>query len=509
MLRLILCLFFLTWSAAPVAVLGFAKPVERMGNTEVGPLSPVFSRLVSGDGEQLASLSSAILERSRLTSLAITLKNAFLLYGFDHVDTDDLVSGRDGWLYYKQQFYPVPCEDRLRGNFYHFSANKAATLRAFAETVGMDVLYSVSPNKATVHPEGLTEAMASVVGCNLETQSELRDSFRSRLPEVMFHDDVMHKGAATGDIFFFKKNTHWNKIGYILAVRQLRGWFGEEALPPITVSTSDTEKRVMSTTKNMLLLDYVEEAPLPDSRSVNVILDRPIQSPGRSVIVYDSFYDFYPETKTVFGSNAELFYMNEDEQMARLPSALSSIPDKLVFNSVERASAIRFLGQLGADGPYMKPILAENMRRAEEICDFAPDLARLAFDNISLQNFEEIDGGFRSTTGDPIFVLTLPEQGEGHVCLRMRFASSKAGHLQLHFPPLEGQSSGALWEGGRHLLLNVSEGENVYELILPRFRENKVVRVDPVQEAGVFISGAEFWSTAVAPKSDQTAVTSP
>ena len=62
------------------------------------------------------------------------------------------VSGVDGWLFYKPQFNSGKC---LSGEYLGRVLDGVTAMRTVAKAVGIDLRFSVSPDKSVVHPEKL------------------------------------------------------------------------------------------------------------------------------------------------------------------------------------------------------------------------------------------------------------------------------------------------------------------------------------------------------------------
>lgn len=480
-MRILTIILFCIWLIVPAASLFVFDRNETIGNKPVKTLANAKARLLSGDAENLEYVMDAIFERSAVTFQAIRAKNALLFYGFRHIDTDDLVSGRDRWLYYKPQFMLSECEPGYYDRQIEVAANGAAVFAAMADVVGTRVIYSLSPNKVRVQPEGVDRRVLAYAGCQAQNEEALDRIFAEFMPEAIFHYRVMPKDAAPPQGYFFRNNTHWNFVGFTNAMYQLKHAIeapAEPYTPPVLdVSETKVERRSMSTTSNMLLLDMNEKGPLFETPPFAPSSpDWPIKVDGLAVVVHDSFYAFYPELTSAFNSETKLIFRNLPSEEKRVISEFSKNPDLIVFNAVEREMLKHFDGPWGARGVYFEPILDLVMARARRECDFR-----------NIPRLREIDWqGGASTAGDeitaeknfPDFLVQLPET-DGEVCLRISYSAEAARAVDILLPPLANQNTDALWSFGRFFSVPGTKGDNTIVLILPQDMRANQIRVRP------------------------------
>ncbi|WP_203291715.1 hypothetical protein [Maricaulis parjimensis] len=497
--RTILISLFVMWLVAPVAALFVFDRNEYLGNRAVPSIENALGEFQSFELSAFSRLSDAVLDRSIVTSRAITVRNSISFYLLRHVDTPDLISGSDGWLYYKPQFTFPNCEAGSYDRSFIIAANAAAVYEAMADTVDMSVYYSVSPNKSRVQSEGVDRRVNYYAGCHFQNVEVLQGVFEDRLPSLIDHGRVMLGGDGSGEQFYFRNNTHWNLLGYTLAMIQMKSVIEEGGDPivngNILLSDSFDENRLMSTTQSMLSISHYERGPVPASDPFFDDESRwPIAYEGSALVVHDSFYAFYPFTGTVFGDQADIVFQNVPSQRSRIIPALSRSPNLVVFNSVERSMIRRFSGDWGAHGDFFGPVLGRVQERARSDCAFdAPTRVPMSALSSGV-TLDERDLVVSRSDGELRLNLPVSDQP---VCLRLDFNAPSAFRIRFILPPLQGQSNVPRFEIGRYFEVEAASGHNDIRLLLPRSLGYPQLRIRLAAEQGDVLSNFEVYTATL------------
>lgn len=476
-------IIFLVWLASPISALLIFDRNKSIGFNRVKDFDKVSEKLLTTNGVKY--LSDGLFERSKATSLSIKLKNGVLFYLFSHVDTDKLISGDDGWLYYKPQFMLSDCDAEHYKRQLQVAGNSAALFAQIADTVDIKVVYSVSPNKARVHPEGISKSVLAYANCHTENEPLFDTYLKNRIPSLVLHHEAMQRDDIPSDnYYFFKNNTHWNILGYSKAMLQLKEkletGFLEQNNSILDISDSLYELRNQATTKNMLLLEVLEKGPVlkPDIFSPEVDSNLwPIEFEGNALVVHDSFYAFYKNTDLVFGDKAKLINNNIKSQRALIIGEIEKKPNLVVFNSVERFAINRFATEWGARGAYFKNILKMNLDKAKKECVYDENQASvnlIPFNKQGIYNNETVSG----LKDNPRFALNIPKT-MNTTCLNLTLHSPRPTTIDILFTPLSGQVDVVSYELGRFLSIPVQRGSNSIDLILPKGLESNQIHIRP------------------------------
>src|SRR5262249_2305458 len=128
------------------------------------------------------SLGHAMLERSIATRTAIWLKNNFDYKVLHQVDTELIVSGRDGWLFYKREFWDGQC---LKAHKLRALLARIDVMTDMAKAAGLDFIVSVSPDKSWVYPEKLAPQYHRYWKCKATSSALWRRLARTEAPRLI------------------------------------------------------------------------------------------------------------------------------------------------------------------------------------------------------------------------------------------------------------------------------------------------------------------------------------
>ena len=265
------------------------------------PKFPSAMQLVKGEAGAFDALGSAVLRRSAITPVAISLKNSFRDRVLHRVDTDALVSGRGDWLFYKEEFWGGSCISP--GEFLRSLAEIDA-LTEMANAAGLAMVVSVSPDKATIYPEKLLPTDRRYWNCKRENGKLWRRIAASEAPLLIDHAvpllSAKHKDPKRQ--LFFHGDTHWTPYGAALGLRQmLKALFPDKPVDTARLAVTGMSSR-RGDMRNGMLLEYGEE-PVEklDDGIANVVQDR-----AKTAILVDSFYGLISDQLARVFPNSEL-----------------------------------------------------------------------------------------------------------------------------------------------------------------------------------------------------------
>lgn len=144
-----------------------------------------------------------------------------------HVSAEeDVVLGRDGWLFYAETVDDYLRTNPLTGRQLWASAHTLALVQEYVQDRGARLLFTAAPNKATLYPQYLP-----YVGTPLEAEGNL-----DRLIPLMEEEGVPWadlRGALQYPHFatYFPRDSHWNTIGAALAQQALLSALDKEHQP--------------------------------------------------------------------------------------------------------------------------------------------------------------------------------------------------------------------------------------------------------------------------------------
>ena len=187
--------------------------------------TPDLNALFDDAPEARKTLGDFVLDRSVVKREAISLHNRFLYGVVGYIDTPFVVSGRDGWLFYKPELFNGAClsEASATRSLAHID-----TMVDVAAAAGIRLVIAVAPDKSIVYPEQLHPRARAYWKCRAESGAVWRRLASSRSPAVV--DLAAPILAAKDDypaLMYFRTDTHWTRLGAAVAIRQLIGFFAD------------------------------------------------------------------------------------------------------------------------------------------------------------------------------------------------------------------------------------------------------------------------------------------
>jgi len=463
---------------APAVVWLVGGPVAPFEARRQAP-PPTALAAVGPDPAGREQLSDALLERSAVKREAIRLRNRVLWRVFGFADTDVVVSGAAGWLFYKPQFERWACEraERLDQGF-----ERLLLLADLAAAAEIDFTAVIAPNKASVQPNAMGGRAALYTECYYERERVLR-ALAEAAPQGRIIDHARLFNFWTGDREPYRRlDSHWEPDAGTLGLNQLIAEAPFEIGAPAPTEPL-TEVQEEADLANRLLLftepERVFYTPL-ETRS------RPAGGPRRVTFLHDSFYARISDQADTFlpaSSRLDLRYATPDQVQAELSDA-----DAVIYQRVERHLADTLLDRRRFDwgSPFGDWMFAQVETRAQQRCDWSR-----ALDLMSPQNAPRIrkmgmtiaPGGFAtSDAGNPRLHISPPEAWRGApICLRVRIETEEPESTWLFF-------SGAFlregYTGGRSIRWPTTRGETT--LIMPDRDPSRPFRFDPVRNARSF-----------------------
>lgn len=443
-------LLFVLFLLAPVAALLIFGVVDDYGRAQTK--FPPLGKVLLGKKGRFDQFGDAVLERSAAQRTAIWLRNwtGYRLVGF--VDNETLISGNDGWLFYRREFNGGRCIDEQ---------DTARRLRVVAAVLdvgraaGVDMVFSMSPDKSTIYADALSSTVRGYWKCRAESSAALRRLIAQELPDLIDHTGPLRaERARHPDIpLYYVTDTHWTPYGGEVALRQLLAALYPDAhIPPVRWSGATAGKK--TDLARLLLLQVEEQAPVAEpllARDLALPRDR---AAIKTLIVHDSFYlrirpeilDAFPDplTMLIFDQSARL----RDERLSA---------DRLIINVVERKFLLdRDLMTWDEDVPIA--IMKRNMERAQ---------ACGAFDTAA------VPAGEMSAPR----AIAIRPVASGHLpCLRLSVTAKTQATVVIALPDPE---TGA-FEPGRTLEHTVMPSTRTIAFVLPGYAAGPGVRISVV-----------------------------
>ncbi|MEO1676012.1 MAG: hypothetical protein AAFR72_11400 [Pseudomonadota bacterium] len=482
---------FVIFLSLPLAFRVIAPLTEPYGRKPFTP-QPTLSALANNEpSDVFETFSNAQFERSIAVKTAISLKNKAQYHLLNYLDTEQVISGTDGWLFYKPQFLDGTC---YRDQRLSFLGHRIQTFVSMARTVDIPVDISMSPDKATVYPDRLHPRSRWLTACHSANSTKLRTIMRARVPDLIDHYDAIipHKG---NDKLYYQTDTHWTEIGATYALRQLANRMlsvPEDDQQSILDDFDIGETKKVTDLAAISLLGQPEKLISLSDRSREHIKTSLLKIRKEVVFIHDSFYGtlqvfkFFPKARTFNRGN---------KTMARLlvSELKGNAAKRLVFNAVDRNFVSRMEHYFVSAPKVMDAVTARNGALAKQICPARAQQDQYPH-SVQYRNMvprQEPNamprgrGKFTATTNDPILILQTKEPIRGQ-CLKISIEVAKADRVKVYLPPFHRTTDVRPWEEGRTLTYRLKPGVNDIHLVLPRNLRGHKLRIDPINTKAPF-----------------------
>ena len=218
----------------------------------------------------------ALVGRYRMINLNTSISK--LLTGGTYMESNEVLLGKDGWLFYKATGDGTPLYDYMGIN--HFSEEELAkvydNLVAIGDGVsarGMDVIFMTVPNKEQVYSEYMPDTVDKINDkSRLDELTEYIESKGGLIADRYCYVDTSKVLRSCKDTYplFYRTDTHWTECGSYLALMELRRAMDQRVTPIDEVVFTDKGGFVGDLAKISGSRDeYSDVNPVIDASSIN------------------------------------------------------------------------------------------------------------------------------------------------------------------------------------------------------------------------------------------------
>lgn len=218
----------------------------------------------------------ALVGRYRMINLNTAISK--LLTGGTYMESNEVLLGKDGWLFYKATSDGTPLYDYMGIN--HFSEEELAkvydNLVVIGDGVsarGMDVIFMTVPNKEQVYSEYMPDTVDKINDkSRLDELTEYIESKGGLIADRYGYVDTSKVLRAYKDTYplFYRTDTHWTECGSYLALMELRRAMDQRVTPIDEVVFTDKGGFVGDLAKISGSRDeYSDVNPVIDASSIN------------------------------------------------------------------------------------------------------------------------------------------------------------------------------------------------------------------------------------------------
>ena len=158
-----------------------------------------------------------------LRTQAITADNRLMSTVFGVSDTQSVVAGKNGWLYYASTLDDYLGRNTLQKQDAQALVYNLEILRDYAESCGSEFLLTVAPNKNTLYPNHMPYYYL---------QNTTVAHNRDLLHAALAHSDIAYCNlfdvfGAAQQTLYLKTDSHWNNTGALLAYNTILDTLGK------------------------------------------------------------------------------------------------------------------------------------------------------------------------------------------------------------------------------------------------------------------------------------------
>ena len=361
-----LCLLLLLLALVPVLGLFAFGPSEALAN-ERPAAKPKLFRAGQINLDVLSEMADYISGRFFLRPQLITAGSAVQAKLFGESASDDVVLGKDGWLFYAETLADFQGTNPMTARELFCAAKNLSLLQEYCEKNGTQFLFVCAPNKNTIYPEYMPEQYRKTdVVSNLDRLEAALDSVG------VSYCDVRETLTGRETLTYYKTDSHWNGYGSHLAAAGIlntlgKGGVSEEALAAKThpgdlygmLYPASSKVEAAPALERARTFSYASDVRGPDDQ----FIETQSNEDGTLFVFRDSFGNaLHEDLAEAFGEAGFSRAMPYDA------SLIETMPDVLIAEIAQRN--LRWLAQ-------RPPLLPAPERSAPERPEISAQAARV------------------------------------------------------------------------------------------------------------------------------------
>ena len=226
---------FLLLCLVPLAGLLLLDAQKAAGNQVLAAAPSLTKRDGSWNENILSDVSDFVSDHFAFRQELLTLRARLTASVFGESATDQVILGREGWLFYADTLPDYEGTAPLSERQLFAAARTLALVQEYAETRGTAFLFTVAPNKNTLYPSYMP------VRYEKTAQSSNWTRLMAQLDaQGVAYVNLLPVLAACDVPVYYRTDSHWNDYGAALAsdaIVKALGGAGTLAQEPFTAST--------------------------------------------------------------------------------------------------------------------------------------------------------------------------------------------------------------------------------------------------------------------------------
>ncbi len=198
--------------------LGFFFPSQAGANEQLAAAPALQNKDGSWNENFLADTADWFQDHFFGRQRLISTNNYLTAHIFGTSASDDVILGKDGWLYYAPTLPDYNDENPLSDRQLFSMANNLALMEEYCLTSGRQFVFTIAPNKNSLYPQ----AMHSAPAANSNAQ-RLLAALKARGVTTA---DLYAAFGAENEVLYFAHDSHWNSKGAALGADTVLSAFG-------------------------------------------------------------------------------------------------------------------------------------------------------------------------------------------------------------------------------------------------------------------------------------------
>ena len=208
----------------PLAGMAFAGPGQSIGNEGAVPWPSLFDSDGSVNQDFLKEAGDYFEHhfafRSELITADAVVQERVLLSS----NTEHVITGSDGWLYYASTLSDYLGRDTLSERGLYNLAHNLRLINDYVEGRGAKLLFMIPPNKNSLYGEHMPY-YDSLPYRSAQTRERFRSAFDG---EGVRYLDLFELFLSQEEVLYFREDSHWNSKGALLVYREAMQRLGKE-----------------------------------------------------------------------------------------------------------------------------------------------------------------------------------------------------------------------------------------------------------------------------------------
>lgn len=281
------------------------------GSSGANEVLSALPALRDGEGgfhaDYLAQLSAYVEDNYFLRQELVTAWSALNHRVFRTSISEDVVLGRDGWLYFGGTLEDYTGSRPLDEGEIAGAARNLALMREYCEGLGARFLFTIAPNKNSMYPEHMP---ALPVFSARRSADSLREALAA---EGVDYLDLFAVFGGQSETLYFPRDSHWNSRGAALAADSVNAALGRSSgyfsgpFSPQTVHRGDLYAMLYPAGEELDTdmvyggaLEFTYDAPIRSAENLTILTSGSRE--GSLLMFRDSFGNLlYPYLADSFG----------------------------------------------------------------------------------------------------------------------------------------------------------------------------------------------------------------